>query len=217
MRRILEDRLRVTAPSLARRVQPKTIKGYLSAVRSLHVDADLPFSITESPIVQRLIRGIKRYHGEKDRKPVQPITLSVLLALLSQLQPGIIAGHTAIYAACCLAYAGLYGPANSPRARKTIQVLTSPAIPCSSYRHSRTAPTSSSLYLAPKPTPFAKVSRSQSQLPLAMRRAPSPPSNGCLPSFPGREIPRYLKASTGSLCITTLSSKVCALPSRLRA
>ncbi|KAJ7278007.1 hypothetical protein C8J57DRAFT_1222778 [Mycena rebaudengoi] len=27
--------------------QPKTIKGYLSAVRSLHVDADLPFKVTE--------------------------------------------------------------------------------------------------------------------------------------------------------------------------
>jgi integrase len=93
--------------SLGGRVQPKTIKGYLSAVRSLHVDADLPFAITESPIVQRLIRGIKRYHGEKDRKPVQPITLSILLALLAQLKPGIIPGHTVLYAACCLAYAGL--------------------------------------------------------------------------------------------------------------
>ncbi|KAJ6486471.1 hypothetical protein C8R47DRAFT_979485, partial [Mycena vitilis] len=93
--------------SLAGRVQPKTIKAYLSAVRSLHVDADLPFTICEAPIVQRLIRGIKRFHGEKDRKPVQPITLSVLLAILAQLRPGIVPGHTALYAMYCLAYAGL--------------------------------------------------------------------------------------------------------------
>ncbi|KAF7366908.1 Integrase/recombinase xerD [Mycena sanguinolenta] len=93
--------------SLAGRVQPKTIKAYLSAVRSLHVDADLPFSICEAPIVQRLIRGIKRFHGEKDRKPVQPITRPILLAILAQLRPGIVAGHTTLYAAYCLGYAGL--------------------------------------------------------------------------------------------------------------
>ncbi|KAK6987608.1 DNA breaking-rejoining enzyme [Favolaschia claudopus] len=93
--------------SLAGRVQPKTIKNYLSAVRSLHVDADLPFSICESPVVQRLIRGIKRYHGEKDRKPVQPITRPILLTILAQLRPGAVPGHTTLYAAYCLAYAGL--------------------------------------------------------------------------------------------------------------
>jgi integrase len=93
--------------SLAGRVQPKTIKAYLSAVRSLHVDADLPFSICESPVVQRLIRGIKRFHGEKDRKRVQPITLAILLTILAQLRPGIVPGHTALYAAYCLGYAGL--------------------------------------------------------------------------------------------------------------
>jgi integrase len=93
--------------SLAGRVQPKTIKAYLSAVRSLHVDADLPFAICESPVVQRLIRGIKRFHGERDRKPVQPITRPLLLTILAQLRPGVIPGHTTLYAAYCLAYAGL--------------------------------------------------------------------------------------------------------------
>ncbi|KAF7368055.1 Integrase/recombinase xerD [Mycena sanguinolenta] len=93
--------------SLGGRVQPKTIKAYLSAVRSLHVDADLPFTICESPVVQRLIRGIKRFHGEKDRKPVQPITRPILLTILAQLQPGTIPGHTTLYAAYCLGYAGL--------------------------------------------------------------------------------------------------------------
>lgn len=93
--------------SLASRVQPKTIKAYLTHVRSLHVDSDIPFTACESPVVGRLIRGIKVYHGEKDRKPVQPITLPVLTALLEQLKPGVVAGHTDIYAACCVAYGGL--------------------------------------------------------------------------------------------------------------
>jgi hypothetical protein len=88
--------------SLAGTVQPKTIKAYLTHVRSMHTDMDLPFTACESPIVQRLIRGIKRYHGEKDRKPKQPITLAVLLALLRHLEPG-----TPAHAACCLAYAAL--------------------------------------------------------------------------------------------------------------
>ncbi|KIO16456.1 hypothetical protein M407DRAFT_12813 [Tulasnella calospora MUT 4182] len=35
---------------LGARVQPKTIKAYLCHVRSLHVDADLPFSATEHPV-----------------------------------------------------------------------------------------------------------------------------------------------------------------------
>lgn len=88
--------------SLAGRVQPRTIKQYITHVQSMHTDMDLPFTACESPLVQRLIRGIKRYHGEKDRKPKQPVTLPVLLDVLQHLVPG-----TNEYAACCLAYAGL--------------------------------------------------------------------------------------------------------------
>ncbi|CAK5284821.1 unnamed protein product [Mycena citricolor] len=92
--------------SLAGRVQPKTIKQYLSHVRSFHVDADMPFTVCESPILQRLIRGVKRFHGECDWKPVQPITLPILTAMLSELRPGDTPGHTTLYAAFSLAYAG---------------------------------------------------------------------------------------------------------------
>ncbi|KNZ81095.1 Integrase/recombinase xerD like protein, partial [Termitomyces sp. J132] len=93
--------------SLGGQVQPKTIKSYLTAVRSLHTDAGLPFEAIDSPLVQCLIRGIKRYHGEKEHRPVQPVTLPVLTALLAQLWPSITPRHTVIYAACCLAYSGL--------------------------------------------------------------------------------------------------------------
>ena len=55
--------------SLAPQVQPATLKSYLTHVKSMHIEADLDFSACESPLVQRLIRGIKRYHGEKVLRP----------------------------------------------------------------------------------------------------------------------------------------------------
>ncbi|KAJ3791719.1 hypothetical protein GGU11DRAFT_694299, partial [Lentinula aff. detonsa] len=81
-------------------------KQYLTHVRSMHTDVDLPFSATESPLVQRVIRGIKRYHGERDRNPKQPITLAMLTKLLSFLNPSTIPGDNHIAAAACTAYAG---------------------------------------------------------------------------------------------------------------
>ncbi|THH09655.1 hypothetical protein EW146_g8622 [Bondarzewia mesenterica] len=86
-------------------IQPKMIKSYLTHVKSLHVDADLPFSITEAPIVQRLIRGIKRYHGEAGRKPKQPITLPILCTILSNLPNSPQYLH--LQAAYCVAYSAL--------------------------------------------------------------------------------------------------------------
>ncbi|KAK0484685.1 hypothetical protein IW261DRAFT_1560355 [Armillaria novae-zelandiae] len=93
--------------SLGPRVQPKTIKKYLTHVKSMHTDLNLSFTATDSPIVQRVICGIKRFHGEKDRKPKQPITLPVLQDILAHLQPGIKPGHLVVYAACCVAFSGL--------------------------------------------------------------------------------------------------------------
>ncbi|KAF5384159.1 hypothetical protein D9615_003180 [Tricholomella constricta] len=66
-----------------RGLQPKTIKSYLSAVRSLHVDEGLPFAACESETVRRVIRGIKRYRGERERSPKLPITPSLLQRLAS--------------------------------------------------------------------------------------------------------------------------------------
>ncbi|KAG5734538.1 Integrase/recombinase xerD like protein [Termitomyces sp. T112] len=83
------------------------MEAYLALVRSLHVDADLPFTTMESPLVQRLLWGIKHFHSKRDHCPVQPITLPILTTLLTHLRPGITPGHTAIYAACCVTYSGL--------------------------------------------------------------------------------------------------------------
>lgn len=93
--------------SLGGKVESKTIKIYLTHVRSLLVDAHRPFAVCESLIFARLVRGIKKYHGGKNRRPVQPITLLVLTALLAPLKPGTIPGHSTTYASCCLVYRGL--------------------------------------------------------------------------------------------------------------
>ena len=93
--------------SLAPQVQPATLKSYLTHVKSMHIEADLDFSACESLLVQRLIRGIKRYHGEKGRKPKQPITLPVLTQLLKFLHPRNDPLHCVVYATCCLAFSGL--------------------------------------------------------------------------------------------------------------
>ncbi|TFY57507.1 hypothetical protein EVJ58_g6982 [Rhodofomes roseus] len=90
-----------------RALQPKTIKSYVSALRSLHVDADMPFDVCESPVVQRLIRGIKRYHGERERNPKMPITLAVLQQMSAALpSPAQSAGDASFAAAIKTAFAG---------------------------------------------------------------------------------------------------------------
>lgn len=90
----------------ARGLQTKTIKAYLSSLRSLHVDCDLPFTACEAPIVQRLIRGIKRYNGERAHNPKMPITLDILRKLCTALSESPAAIDRTMKAAMTLAFAG---------------------------------------------------------------------------------------------------------------
>lgn len=85
---------------------PKTIKSYLSSVCSLHVDACLPFDSCESPTIQRVIRGIKHYYGERQRNPKMPITLSILQQLASIPGDLSLAGGADFDAVIGLAWAG---------------------------------------------------------------------------------------------------------------
>ncbi|KAF5365565.1 hypothetical protein D9757_010894 [Collybiopsis confluens] len=90
-----------------RALQPKTIKAYLSSVRSLHVDAGLAFDAIESPTVQRLIYGIKRYYGEKPRHPKLPITAAIM-EKLSDTAPNVLLQEDMNFgAAYKLAWSGL--------------------------------------------------------------------------------------------------------------
>jgi len=48
----------------AKRLQPKMIKSYVTHLQSTQIDAGLSYSACESPLLQHIIRGIKRYMGE---------------------------------------------------------------------------------------------------------------------------------------------------------
>jgi hypothetical protein len=58
---------------------------YLSALRSLHLDLGLDAEHCNSPTLQRLIRGIRRYHGEPGRLERRPITTAILHKLLQHV------------------------------------------------------------------------------------------------------------------------------------
>ncbi|KAK0245013.1 hypothetical protein EDD85DRAFT_757634 [Armillaria nabsnona] len=79
----------------------------LTHIKSMHTDLDIPFMVMESPILQCIIHGIKQFHGEKDCKPKQPITLPVLKDILAQPKLETTPGHKVVYATCCVAFAGL--------------------------------------------------------------------------------------------------------------
>ncbi|KAG6867171.1 hypothetical protein C0993_006046, partial [Termitomyces sp. T159_Od127] len=64
-------------------LQPKTIKGYLSTVCSLHIDEGLSFDACKSRTVCRVICSIKHYHGKHKHNPKQPIMLNILQKLTS--------------------------------------------------------------------------------------------------------------------------------------
>ena len=91
------------------KVAPVTIKTYMAAVRSLHVEQGFgnPFAGTTLP--HRVFTGVKRVHGTGPRLIRLPITLAVLRRIIYQLQRASWLPHTdqlMIGAACSLAFFG---------------------------------------------------------------------------------------------------------------
>ena len=81
-----------------------SIKVYLSAVRSLHIDHGLSDPFVNCLRLQRLLRGIKRVQG-----PVSPCRLPVTLDHLRTIQHGLDFSrrdHVMLWAACCLGFFG---------------------------------------------------------------------------------------------------------------
>lgn len=89
-----------------RGLAPTTIKTYLAGIRSTLVDSGVEdLSIFHHPAINRLVTGIKRRHGEANRRDRLPVTRDILLQLLKRLN-GAIESHAIIHAAYCLAFAG---------------------------------------------------------------------------------------------------------------
>ena len=88
-----------------KRVKAKTIKSYLTGVRSAHVDMSYhDLSAFHSPDLERMVAGVRRLHGEADTRERRPITKDLLLQMLPHLERRTREG-AALYAAFCLAFA----------------------------------------------------------------------------------------------------------------
>ena len=75
----------------------------ITHLRSLHIDNDLPFEACEPLQLQRMVRRIKRYMGEKDRKPKLPITFAILCRLVALHPAPSSIGNLNYIATICLA------------------------------------------------------------------------------------------------------------------
>lgn len=83
----------------------KTIKSYLTGVRSGQIDIGLAdLDVFHHPSLQRIVNGIKRLQGERETRERLPVTRKVLIDLISQLDQSTKIGAT-LHAAFCLAFA----------------------------------------------------------------------------------------------------------------
>ena len=80
-----------------------SIKVYLSAVRSLHVDKGFTDPLENCLWLQRVVRGIKRSQGSFPANPRLPISCNILRIIHSALDLHSFDDHM-FWAACLLAY-----------------------------------------------------------------------------------------------------------------
>lgn len=99
-----EQTLMRFATMLADKLTHSSIKLYLSAVRSLHIDHGLADPLTNCLQLQRLLRGIKRVQGSPTPKRL-PITIDVLVVIKRSLDLSS-PDHIMLWAACCLGFFG---------------------------------------------------------------------------------------------------------------
>lgn len=83
---------------------PKTIKSYLTGLRSAHVDMGYNIEVFHDPIILRVRDGIRRRRGEPGTKERMPITRDILIKLLASFDQRSLQGAT-IHASFCLAFA----------------------------------------------------------------------------------------------------------------
>lgn len=87
------------------RIKTKTIKAYLTGLRSAHVDMGFDdLSVFHHPQLQRIIAGSRRLHGEADTKERRPITKNLLLQILPHFDTSEHDGAT-LHASFYLAFA----------------------------------------------------------------------------------------------------------------
>ena len=91
------------ATYLADSLQHPSIKVYLSAVQSLHVDQGFPDPLENCLRLQRVVRGIKRSQGALSSRPRLPVSSNILRVIHSALDLNSF-DDVMFWAACILAY-----------------------------------------------------------------------------------------------------------------
>ena len=92
------------ATTLADSLNHSSIKVYLSAVRTLHVDHGFADPLLNCLRLQRLLKGIKRVQG-----PVTPRRLPITIDHLRAIQRSLdlsTRDHVMLWAACCIGFFG---------------------------------------------------------------------------------------------------------------
>ena len=89
---------------LADSIQHASIKVYLSAIRSLHIEQGFPDPLPNCLRLQRVMRGIKRSQGSPVAARL-PITDSLMMVIRQSLNV-TLHDHCMFWAACTLAYFG---------------------------------------------------------------------------------------------------------------
>ena len=89
---------------LADRLHHSSIKVYLSAIRSLHIDQGFPDPLVNCLQLQRLLRGIKRHQGSSLPQR-QPVTAD-LMQIIQRSLDAHNSEHIMLWAACCLGFFG---------------------------------------------------------------------------------------------------------------
>ena len=93
------------ATYLADSLRHSSIKVYLSAVRSLHVDQGFPDPLENCLRLQRVVRGIKRSQGALSSRPRLPVSSNILCIIYSALNLNSF-DNVMVWAACLLVYFG---------------------------------------------------------------------------------------------------------------
>ena len=89
---------------LADTLHHSTIKVYLSAVRSPHIEEGLPDPLVGCLELQRVLQGIKHHQGSNQPKR-QPITSDLMLIIYHSLDFSVY-NHPILWAACCIGFFG---------------------------------------------------------------------------------------------------------------
>ena len=89
---------------LADSIRHSSVKVYLSAVRSLHIEQSLPDPLLTCPQLQRVLRRVKRSQGSQAAQRL-PTTDSLLLVIYRALDLKVF-DHCTFWAACMLGYFG---------------------------------------------------------------------------------------------------------------